>query len=362
MKRNVYVCVLLTLWGCLSLGAWFGPRRDISDAERRKLAQMPELTWDALLSGSFAADFESYTLDQFPLRDTFRQIKALTHYYGLGQGDKDGIYIHDGYAAQQVSSLDETSMEYALSRFRWVYDAYLEDSRVYFALVPDKNYYLAENAGQPSMDYEALFAQVEDGTPWAQTIRLTEIMSIQDYYRTDTHWKQENLLPVAAQIAEAMGNEPPRAEDYTQVTLERPFYGVYYGQAALPMAPDAIVLLKSEGLENCAVYDFETGTTGAVYDETKLTSRDLYDVYLSGARALLTIENPAGEPGKELLIFRDSFGSSLAPLLVGDYSKVTLVDLRYIAPQLLENYLTFHGQDVLFLYSTLVLNDSSTIK
>lgn len=362
MKKNVFPATLLILWAALTLGAWFGPTKDISDAERRKLAQMPKLTWDSLTAGKFATEFERYTLDQFPLRDSFRQLKALTHYYALGQKDKDGIYLQNGYAAQQVPVLNTASVDYALGRFRWVYDRYLQDSRVYFALIPDKNALLAEAAGQPSVDYDALYAKVQADTPWAVFLDLRENLTLSDYYRTDTHWKQEKLLPVAAQIAAAMGNPAPREADYTQVTLERPFYGVYYGQAALPMAPDTLTVLTNEVLETCTVFDFETNQWGSIYDERKETSRDLYDVYLSGARALLTIENPAGEAGKELLIFRDSFGSSLTPLLLGNYSKITLIDLRYIAPELLETFLTFHNQDTLFLYSTLVLNESSAIK
>ena len=94
----------------------------------------------------------------------------------------------------------------------------------------------------------------------------------------------------------------------------------------------------------------------------KLESRDLYDVFLSGSRSMLTIENPGAATDRELIIFRDSFGSSIAPLLLQDYAKVTLVDIRYIQISMLDRFLEFNGQDVLFLYSTLVLNNSSTIK
>ena len=45
-----------------------------------------------------------------------------------------------------------------------------------------------------------------------------------------------------------------------------------------------------------------------------------------------------------------------------DYAKVTLVDIRYIQIDVLDRFLEFNGQDVLFLYSALVLNNSSTIK
>ena len=42
-------------------------------------------------------------------------------------------------------------------------------------------------------------------------------------------------------------------------------------------------------------------------------------------------------------------------------SKITLVDIRYISPAYLGRFIEFDGQDVLFLYSTLVLNNSDTI-
>ena len=128
------------------------------------------------------------------------------------------------------------------------------------------------------------------------------------------------------------------------------------------MEPDAIRLLESELLQNCNVYDYESGKTNPVYDLSKLDSKDLYDVYLSGARSLLTIENPNASTDRELILFRDSFGSSMAPLLVQGYAKVTLVDVRYIQPDMLEKFVDFGGKDVLFLYSTLVLNNSATIK
>ena len=61
------------------------------------------------------------------------------------------------------------------------------------------------------------------------------------------------------------------------------------------------------------------------------------------------------------MIFRDSFGSSLAPLLIEGYEKITLVDIRYMHSNLLPNYIEFTDQDVLFLYSTMVLNSSSML-
>ena len=362
--RTLGAGLVVLLWAALSLLLWFGPGQEISEAERRPLAQMPEITADSLLDGSFMGDFEEFTLDQFPLRDSFRRLKSLFHYYVLGQKDNNGIYLAEGFAVKQEYPLDRASVDHACNRFAHLYEKYLKDtgSRIHMAIVPDKGYYLAEENGQLAMDYAEMFRLFREGMPWAAHIDLTQSLTGADYYRTDTHWRQENLLEAAGVICESLGVTGPKAEDYTLTAVERPFYGVYYGQAALPMEPEILYLLESELLKNCTVYDFESGKTTAVYDREKLESRDLYDVFLSGSRSLLTIENPAGDPEKELIVFRDSFGSSMVPLLISDYAKVTVVDIRYIQIDILEHFVEFTGQDVLFLYSTLVLNNSETIK
>ena len=361
MKKQ-HAFVILLLWASLTAFAWFSPVKAMSDSERRPLAQFPAIKLETIADGRFMKNFESYSLDQFPLRDSFRTVKSLFHQYALGQKDNNGIYLHAGYAAKQEYPLNVDSVNHALERFNHIYNKYLSESDVYLAIVPDKGYYLAEYAGQLSMDYEALFSMMEAGMPWAQPIDLTGSLAEGDYYCTDTHWRQEKLLDAAGEICKAMGIAAPQPEDYTPKALERPFYGVYCGQAALPMKPESMYLMESSLLDSCTVYDHENGKTTSVYDMTKLDSRDFYDVYLSGARALLTIDNPNGNSGKELIVFRDSFGSSMVPLLIQDYSKVTLVDTRYISSDLLGQFIDFHGQDVLFLYSTLILNSSTAIK
>lgn len=355
MKKYQTIFVL-ALWGALALWAWFIPSRQISEAERRPLAQRPAF------SEKFQTEFESYSLDQFPLRQSFRTLKSLFHTGVLGQKDNNGIYLTNGTAVKQEYPLNGDSVKYAISRFQRIYDKYLAGSRCFYAIVPDKGYYLGEDSGHLTMDYDALYAQMAAGMTWAEEIDLRPTLTGADYYRTDTHWRQERLIPAAAALSEGLGVTGPRAEDFAAAPVERPFYGVYYGQAALPMVPDTLYLMENDVLSQCTVYDYETGTTGNVYDMTKLDSRDLYDVYLSGAGALLTIENPGAKTNRELVIFRDSFGSSIAPLLLTDYAKVTLADIRYVQPELLGQYLDFHGQDALFLYSTLVLNSSAALK
>ena len=353
---------VVVIWLVLTVFVWFSPAEEMSDAERRKLAQFPEFSGERVLDGSFMEDFDAYSLDQFPMREGFRRVKSFVNYYVLGQKDNNGIYISDGYAAQMEYPLKESSVEYALKRFGFLYEKYLTDSKVFAAIVPDKGYYLAENSGHLALDYEKMFSLVKEGMPWAEFIDLTDTLSIEDYYRTDTHWRQENLPETAGKICAALGVTAPNEEDFVKTALERPFYGVYYGQAALPMEPETMYILESETLKNCSVFDYETGKTTSVYDFGKLESKDLYDVFLSGARSLLEIRNPNAKTDRKLVVFRDSFGCAMVPLLVQDYATVVMIDVRYIQPEALEEFVEFEGRDVLFLYSTLVLNNSAAIK
>ena len=362
--RAIGAAVLVVLWAALTLGAWFGQPEEISVSERRPLSQFPELTGSTILSGKFMSSFEDYTLDQFPLRDVFRQVKSLFHYNVLQQKDNNDIYIADGYAAKMEYPLKEGGVNNALKKLSYVYETYLRDSgsTVFSAVIPDKGYYLAGENGYLTMDYEKLFAMVKEAMPWATHVDLTGSLDITDYYFTDTHWRQEKLLPTAKLLTDALGVSAPREEDYTATKVEKPFYGVYYGQAALPMDSEDLYVMESQLLENCIVYSMDEDKNTSVYNMEKLSSNDLYDVFLSGPQSLLRIENPNATTQRELIVFRDSFGSSMVPLLVQDYAVVTVVDLRYLPSTVLDQYVDFHGQDVLFLFSTLILNTGSALK
>ena len=146
--RIIGAALVAAIWLGLSAFAWLHPAADVSEAERRKLAQFPELSAETLLNGKFMSEFEDYTLDQFPLRDSFRQLKALFHYHVLGQMDNNGIIIFDGIAAQQEYPLNVNSVAKALEKFRSIYEKHLAatDSKIFAAVVPDKLEYLTKDS------------------------------------------------------------------------------------------------------------------------------------------------------------------------------------------------------------------------
>ena len=356
------VCGFLAiLFGLLLLHVLL-PDAAVSYTERRKLAKAPALSGESLLDGTFFEDAEEYLLDQFPLRDGFRTGKALYTFGVMRALDNNGIFLHDGGVYKLEYPLQEQQVAYAAQLMeRLCAELLTEDNRAFYAVIPDKNYYVAVQNGYPALDYDRLFALMRETLVTPEEIVLTDCLSAEDYYRTDPHWRQERLFPVAERIAEALGVQIDGAEAYSERSFGT-FYGAYYGQSALPVAPDELLYLVSTVTDVCTVTSVEHDGTTHVYTPEEYDGMDAYDIFLSGAAALLTVENPMAQTDRELVIFRDSFGSSLAPLLLSGYRKVTLVDLRYIASSQLERFITFTDQDVLFLYSSLILNGGSMLR
>ena len=270
-------------------------------------------------------------------------------------------YVKNGYAAKMDYPLNTTSVSYAASCIQNICSTYLsENTNVYLSVIPDKNYFLADGTDIPRLDYDAIVNQLRADNSGLNYIDIFDALSIEDYYKTDPHWRQEKIQPVAQRLAEKMGAE--LTDEYTVTEADAPFCGAYFGKTEQRLEAEPLYYLESDLLSECSVFNFETSETMGIYDMELLNGKDAYEVFLSGSRSLLTIENPSAQTDKELIIFRDSFGSSLAPLLVSGYSKTTLVDIRYISSARLGQFIDFDGQDVLFIYSTLVLNNSSTMK
>lgn len=371
-SKDIVLCVMFVL---LFAGGFvsclFLPKDKYSESERRMLSPMPELSAQSVWSGRFMSGFEDYAADTFPFRETFRRAKALTASNIFFKRDNNGIYVTDGFLSSMEYPMDEASLDRAAKRFRYICEKYLtEENKVYFSVIPDKNCFLAKESGHLSMDYGDFEKEMTDRADFAEFISISDLLERDDYYKTDTHWRQEKILDVADRLAWAMGVE--LTHDYEFHTAKQDFYGVYYGQAALPFAPDELVYATGEDIRNCQVYDWQNEREIPVYnmsvfessqmDKKQTGGKDPYEMFLSGSLSLLTIRNPNAQTDKRLVLFRDSFGSSIAPLLVSGYAQIDLVDIRYLHPDHLGQFIDFDGCDVLFLYSTLVLNNSDTIK
>lgn len=367
-KRKTTLGALFLLWLLMIGGSYFLlPDRELSYAERRKLTENPMVTWHGIWNGTFGEEREKYLADQMPLREAFREGKALFEYRFLRKKDVHGIFVYGNQATELIPQIDEAAVDKAAQSVSKVWEKQLAGTncRVYSAIIPDKGIYLAECTNVPSIDYtsmqECFYAHLGEYADQMTKLSLWEYLGKEDYYSTDLHWKQEKLEYIASKLAKELQVAYYRADGLEWKELGA-FYGVYSGQAALPFTPDKLVYGTNEEIESCSVYHPMTGNITGVYDLDKAGDLDMYDIFLSGSEPLLVISNPNVCNGKRLVLFRDSFGSSIAPYLLKGYEEITLVDLRYIHPDALPSYLTFTDQDVLFLYYTGLLQKGYLMK
>ncbi len=346
---TVVLCAVFVLF--FSFWCFFIKTSDYSESERRQLAGFPEITLQSVTSGEFAKKFEEYTTDRFPLRDTFRSIKAYARFNLLLQKENNEVFVKDGHISKLEYPLNTNMLDYAADLFTKMQQKYFEQNKVYFTVIPDKNEYIADL----KVDYKELQNYMYNKLQFCTLIEISHLLSADDYYFTDSHWRQDKIVDVASFLATSMGTSIDT--EYEKNTLGKEFYGVYAGQSALKVEPDTVTYLTNDMING-----FKVTGAKAVYDMDKANGKDTYEFFLSGNQPLVKIENPQNQNGKRLVVFRDSYASSLMPLLAQGYSEVTLVDIRYINSELLDQFVEFSDADVLFMYSVSVLNNSTSMK
>ncbi|MGI6608441.1 MAG: hypothetical protein ACOX1F_05645 [Erysipelotrichaceae bacterium] len=362
--KNIYTVILCSIvFIFITASNLLTPFKEYSNSERRYLAKFPSLKMEAILNTSWMSDFEKYCQDQFFQRENFRAIKAATAYNIFNNLDNNGLYQIDGYLSRLEYPANEYMWKHASDLFNRISESlFNENNSIYYCIIPDKNYYLARANGYLHLDYDKCFSFLNQQLASMQEIKICDLLKLEDFYYTDTHWKQQNLIKIVNRLAEKMNFNINKS--FNEKMLEVDFYGVYAGQYAIKCTNEKIHYLTNEIIEKATVSYLgnEVFIRKKMYDFKKADGKDPYEFFLSGNQAIITIENNHSTNDKELIVFRDSFGSGLCPLLTEGYKKITIIDIRYINSSILDQYISNNGQDVLFLYSTLLINNSQSLK
>ena len=207
----------------------------ISTSERRKLVQFPEITTKKVFDGTVSKDFEEYAMDQFVGRDLLRSIKSLFNFEIYRQKDNNKLFIENDSIYKIEYPLKEELIEKTAKRIEQIKEKYLKNMNVYYAIVPDKNYFLEDD--NLKMDYEKLQNIMKTNLNNMVYINLFSELSSEDYYRTDIHWKQENIRKAVRKIEKEMNLKDTSKIKYEEKELCE-FYVLYYGQIWLRVKQD----------------------------------------------------------------------------------------------------------------------------
>ena len=351
MKNKIIAIIFICIIFGFCLISIFAEDNLLSTFERRKLAQLPKLSED------FTEDLDNYLLDQFVFRNQLINLNSFINRKILNKIDNNDVYVVGNNIFDKTYPLDEKQTTKFTEKVNYIVNNYCNNSNVYYSVIPDKSRFLYHGK-YLKLDYNKMYNIVTNNTN-GNYINITDNLDIEDYYRTDIHWKQENLEDIVKELVTSMGKQYI-PQTYLKKQYDK-FYGASYSKAGMNLEPDTLTYLYNKDMENISVIHLEYGRKN-MYDTDKLTSLDSYDVFLSGPSSYIEIENKNLTDNSTLILFRDSFGSSIAPLLATYYNKIVIVDLRYMDFNIAKEKLNFENADVLFLYSTLIINSSDILK
>lgn len=353
-KYGIFITVLFCLF-IFGFGVFFfaAPDREFSEQENRYLSQFKAPTWDTLVSGKFMESFEDYVIDQFPLRDTWINLKARAEKL-LGKQENNKVYFGtDGDTLfAQFSALSAEELEKRVDYVNSM--ASRTDIPVYFALIPDKSYVWANRlpANAPFVDDGSTISAAAGLTDGAAYIDLSGAFSGDDvFYRTDHHWSTFGAYQGYLALAGAMNGSVTVLDSEPQQVSDS-FYGTTWSSSGADwITPDSIYTWIPEGTVDVTAYPEGKPVPGQLYDESYLAKKDKYSMFLGGNQPLCILRNENAATDKKLLVIRDSYSDSLAPFLAQDYAEVHLLDLRYYKMPPAQ-YAEQNGMDqILVLYS-----------
>lgn len=356
----VLIVFLLALVGFSVLNA-FWPKRDMSDLENRKLAQMPPFSIKTLLNGDYFQDFATYMQDQVALRDGWIDLESAFNNLVFAKVEESDILLgKDGWMFTKLFDVSQDTQKQLSKNLDAVTNfASRHPGKVTFLLAPSASVIYPEMlpVGAPMVDENAMlddiFAQVSTN---AEVLDLREVFTQEKdnylYYKTDHHWTTQGAYLAYEQFCRLNGLTPFDTSAHEAVTVPD-FYGTHYSAARRwNVQPDTITYYP---LDNpMTIYDitgeaqYSERKTESMVNTEKLETRDKYAAFLDGNNGYSVIN---GDGEGSILVVKDSYANCFVPFLTANYAKIGVVDLRNFSYGL-DSTIESEGYDqVLILYN-----------
>ena len=354
--------------------------RDISPVENRPLAQKPALTKEALLTGSFFKDVETYTNDQLIGRDELIKNYTIAQ-INMGKSLINDIILTDDKWllknpawTKKYNEIDQSMPAINdLSQF-------LKEQNVefYFALPPSKTNALSfklpshiHTYAQENLNYflKKLPADVKP-------IKLMEHFKqnytneeIQDmYFKTDHHWNMDGAFLGYQYIMNTIGQQSSiykgkeiKKEDYIRTCAQnKHLVGSFNNQL--------YQLIDANGEKLCYYtpkdgFNFTSVTAkdvqgtihqklDEIYGVEKQKDTTSYAGYYTDDYPEIVIENNNAQNEVRALVLKDSFANAIVPHLAQSFKHTSILDLRHYHEKDVYQYIQDNNINmVLFVYS-----------
>ena len=337
------------------------PDRKQSDSENRLLQQMPGLSLTSVTDGSFMKELESYLTDQFPQRDLLVRCKTYIDLL-CGRQQINGVYIgRDDYLFEPQTVPNEQQVETITAAIHG-FCLRNPDLQKAAVTVPNATCLLQDKLpdGVTQYDQCAFLAQlrekVDKGT--LQNYHWIDCAAVLDgaddgqlYYRTDHHWTTRAASRVFMETARAWElDTAPVTYDFAVVSDS--FQGTLASSSGICHIYDEIEICVPHDSQGQYVIEYESENvkTATFFDESKLNTKNQYEVFLGGNFAKLVIATTA-QNDKTLLICKDSYANCMIPMFAPYFSQIVVIDPRYFNDSIDGCMQDYHVTHVLFLYN-----------
>ena len=351
----VTVALFLALIALVPLYWLLFPRKTFSDSERRYLSEPPKLSAADLKNWSFADAVETYLADQLPCRDALVGLDAYTMLLSGRQVAEEIWRDREGYLVEAPVEAAPDQIQKRMNRIAALGEK--TGLPVYVMAVPSTGYVrraaLPQALGDLYQD-EANLKRICD-TPGIVPVDLEETFLQEGqswYYRTDHHWTGQGAYAAYRLFMEAAGHEALSYDSFYHHTVEG-YVGSTRSRSALWLAePDTLTIDEPMDAAVTVTFSDDDKAYDSLFFYDHLQEYDWYPLFLDGNHPVTVVENqnaPADAP--VLVLVKDSFGNTLAPLLVPSYRKIVLVDPRYYRGSVSGLCAEQGADEVLFCYS-----------
>ena len=339
-----------------------------SENENRLLSAFPTVSFETFRNEKLMKGIEDWFSDRFfgreqwiKLRNASERLEGKTSINGVFTKNDRMIEIWSGFDEEYVGKNLKAMNSFALK---------YPDISMYFLLAPTSQGVYSDMfpAGAPIGSQSAMLDFCRENLPDIQTINVIPTMKMHAdeyiYYRTDHHWASYGAYLAYYDAAKIMGFKPSELGEFDIEHASDSFRGTLYSKTLDDsVTPDIIDYYHrrgDKGIELTVNNGDKVTTSDSLYFREYLDVKDKYSSFLGPNAPYIDIKT--GVDGPQLLIFKDSYAHALVPFLTSHFSRITVLDMRYINNGC-SQYVNVKDYDsVLFVYNAITFSEDRNIR
>lgn len=339
-----------------------------SENENKYLATFPVLSVTKVTdrsSNNFMNSFSTWFSDRFAGREDWIVVKNNLE-KALGKVEIGGVFTYDDRMMQVWNEYDETTVANTLNAINKFTERH-STVPVYFMLAPTSQEIYSELLpssaiiGNQKNFIKSCTEKLTNITPIDIYTTLLNNKSDYIYYRTDHHWTSLGAYYAYSTAANKLGYAAYDLSSFNIEHASSDFRGTLYSKtldrSVTPDVMDYYTLTDNEPNLTLAISSGTSVSTYAtLYMREFLSVKDKYSSFLGSNSPIMNI-NTDVDNDKSLLIFKDSYAHSLIPFLTKHYSKITVVDMRYINVDYRQFFTVEDYDQVLFMYNVITFSE-----